>query len=243
MFEANCSIAGVYLAIFACNVWPAHTFAPLSLGTIIETVGIALITWAVTTRDLPLISGMMVVAGAGTGLRFMPSTLHAAGIWPDRLAPAMSIMKFCLPFGGTLALTIMGSVFNNKMSDAFAASDGSPGTIDSHSSQSLDFINDLPHDAQSQIRNAGKDAVMWAYISIAPIMAISLVAILFLGNVWIKPKKADDEANDQAAREGSGEDDDTITSNDVIGVPYLWALLTVRYCFPPFYFISVVRHT
>ncbi|EER29299.1 Major Facilitator Superfamily protein [Coccidioides posadasii C735 delta SOWgp] len=216
--------AGVYFAMFACNVWPAHTFYPLSVGTVTESVGIGLITWAITRRQVSLVNGMMAVAGAGTGMRFMPCTLHAAGIWPDKIAPAMSIMRFSMPFGGTLALAIMGSVFNNKMAPVFRSmNSGLGGHVDTHVTQSLDFISDLPEPMQSYVRNTGKDAVMWAFVSITPIMAISLVAIIFLGNVWIKSSKAK-EAMEKAKREGTH--DDGIVSSEVIDKPYLLALIT-----------------
>lgn len=220
---------GVYLAMFACNVWPAQTFAPLSTGTLVESVGVALITWAVTTRNIPLINGMMAVAGAGTGLRFMPSSLHAAGIWPDKLAPAMSIMRFCLPFGGTLALAIMGSVFNNKMASIFhPSSQSQSGRFDIHSGKSLDDINKLPPEVQEHIRNTGKDAVMWAFISIMAIMVISFVSGIFLGNVWIKKKRGESvDQRGQAFSTPPADDEEDIESNEVVYVSYLWALLTV----------------
>ncbi|PGH06906.1 hypothetical protein GX51_02151 [Blastomyces parvus] len=228
ILEFATGAAGVYLAMFACNVWPAQTFAPLSAGTLIETVGVALITWAVTTRNIPLINGMMAVAGAGTGLRFMPSSLHAAGIWPDKIAPAMSIMRFCLPFGGTLALAIMGSVFNNKMASIFHPNmESQNGRIDIQSNQSLDDISKLPLEVQDHIRNTGKDAVMWAFISIMPIMAISFVTGIFLGNVWIKKKGGGSENQiGQGASTPLADDDEDIESNEVVYVSYLWARIT-----------------
>ncbi|OAX79319.1 hypothetical protein ACJ72_06365 [Emergomyces africanus] len=218
---------GVYLAMFACNVWPAQTFAPLSAGTLVETIGVGLITWAVTTRNIPLINGMMALAGAGTGLRFMPSSLHVAGIWPDKLAPAMSIMRFCLPFGGTLALAIMGSVFNNKMASVFHPSEQTQSGFDIHSSQSLDEISKLPPAVQEHVRNIGKDAVMWAFISIMPIMAISFVTGIFLGNVWIKKGRGKGtDQNQQNDPTPPADDEENLESNQVVYVSYLWAFIT-----------------
>ncbi|PGH19189.1 hypothetical protein AJ80_04160 [Polytolypa hystricis UAMH7299] len=226
--------AGVYIAMFTCNIWPAQTFPSLTGGTIIETAGIALLTWAVTTRNIPVVNGMMALAGAGTGMRFMPATLHAAGIWPDRIAPAMSVMRFALPFGGTLALTIMGSVFNNKMANVFDPSKNSDisdafpdGGIDSHSNTSLDSINELPAAVKDVIREGGKDAVMWAFVSIVPIMVISLVTGMFMGNVWIKrktTKKTNGGEDNSTPAAAAADYEDEIASSEVIYVPYLWAL-------------------
>lgn len=173
----------------------------------------------------------MVVAGAGTGIRFMPCTLHVSGIWAEKIAPAMSVMRFALPFGGTLGLTIMGSVFNNKLAGSPALSSaggaggiGGQGGFDAHDTQSLTTLANLPDAVQDKVRMAGKDAVMWAFISIMPIMGISLVTGLFLGNVWIKKKgpKDDEEKREPEEEEDAG-------SSQVIYVPYLWALLKVSF--------------
>jgi hypothetical protein len=184
---------GVYLAMFSCNVWPKITFPPLFLGTIIETAGVAMLTWAVTTRRVALVNGMMGLAGVGTGLRFMPNTLHAAGIWPERLAPTMSVMDFSLPFGGTLALAIMGSVFNNKMAGVFLGTRNNHG-FNIHNTESLDSIANLPKQAQDVIRNAAKRAVMWAFVSITPLLGLSVLAAAFLGNVWIGKRRGKDDS-------------------------------------------------
>lgn len=206
-----------------CNVRPGQTFPPLTLGTIEETIGLAVLAWAVSVRNTNVVNGMMVLAGAGTGSRFMPASLHIAGVWPERLAPAMSLMRFAMPFGGTLGLTIMASVFNNKFSGA-SSSSGLAG-LNVHNTQSLSAIANLPAAAQQVIRARGKDGVMWAFISIMPIMGISLVSGLFLGNVWIKPKSKQDG---RRVEEGQGQiGDDETQYNEVIYVPYLYALLKV----------------
>ncbi|KAE8371080.1 major facilitator superfamily domain-containing protein [Aspergillus bertholletiae] len=212
--------AGVYMAVFFCNVWPAQTFVPLNIGALVSTVGLGMVVYAIHTQDTGLINGMMAITGAGTGLRFMPATLHMVGVWPEKIAPAQSLMRFAQPFGGTLCLTIMGSVFNNKFAQSSIVSRGASagGDLDVHDSNSLSFIADLPADAQRSVRMAGKDAIMWAFIAILPIMGLSLVTGLFIGNVWIKPKPKDEEQRDAWEDEGS--------HSEVIYVPYLWALLT-----------------
>ncbi|KAE8148518.1 major facilitator superfamily domain-containing protein [Aspergillus avenaceus] len=203
--------AGVYAAVFLCNVWPAQSFFPLNIGTLLSTVGLALVAYAISTQNTALINGMMAITGVGTGLRFMPATLHMVGVWPEKIAPAQSLMRFAQPFGGTLCLTIMGSVFNNKFAQASIVADGT--ALDVHDANSLSFIADLPVEAQNSVRQAGKNAVMWAFIAILPIMGVSLVTGLFMGNVWIRPVAKDEEVQDEQ------------NHSEVIYVPYLWALL------------------
>lgn len=240
--------------MYLCNVWPAQTFFPLTLGTIAETVGLAVLTWAVRARATGLVNGMMVLAGAGTGSRFMPASLHIAGIWPEQIAPAMSLMRFSFPFGGTIGLTIMGSVFNNKLDQARSLLGSGNGDFFLHGSntQSLSAIADLPAPQQKAVRMMGRDAVMWAFISIMPIIGTGLITGFFLGNVWIKNKTT---ATTTKQRHGQGqaqqssseglnatsyqenetvradnsddEDEDTIQHSEVIYVPYLYAWFKV----------------
>lgn len=56
---------GVYLAIFMCNVWPKQTWPAIFSGSVLETVGFAVLTWALHTNRVPIIGGMMGLAGAG----------------------------------------------------------------------------------------------------------------------------------------------------------------------------------
>ncbi|KAI9847081.1 MAG: hypothetical protein M1837_003199 [Sclerophora amabilis] len=182
--------AGAQLSIFFSNVWPRQTFVSLWLGTLLEAVGIGVLTWALHLGRVPVIAGMMGLAGAGTGLRLMPATLHVAGIWPNKLASALSIQDFSLPFGGTIALAIMGSVFNNKFGGALANTGGrlsfsGQGHDSSSTTNVLDAIASLPPDERIMIQEAARDAVIWAFISITPILGLSLVAASFLGNVKI----------------------------------------------------------
>lgn len=218
-----------------CNFRPGQTFWPLTLGTIEETTGLAVLAWAISTRNTGLVNGMMVLSGAGTGSRLMPSSLHIAAVWPEKLAPAMSLMRFAQPFGGTLALTIMGAVFNNKWSgsDALDSLGGSSSSssFDPHNTDSLDSISALPQNVQDVVRNAGKDAIMWAFIAILPILGISLVTGFFLGNAWVKPSKRKQEEEEEAE---SGSKHEAGTS-EAIYVPYLYALLKVS-----FYLLSML---
>lgn len=234
--------AGVYAAMFMCNVRPRQTFWPLILGSVVETAGIAALTYATKQADHTLVNVMMAIAGFGTGIRFMPESLHLAGMFRNRLAPAYSMLRFALPFGGTLALTVMGAVFQNKMAAYF----GDPAVsqqlgvngqdVNVHNTASLDAVNDAPPELQKAIRSTGADAVMWAFISLLPFIGLALVANLFLGNVWIsKHEKAlDVEGADRpnTSETGSGlvQEQRTVVQRDglpdVMGGFYLLALFT-----------------
>jgi hypothetical protein len=192
---------GVYTAMFLCNVWPAQTFYPLFIGSITEAVGLSLLAWAVSTRRGPLVSGMLALAGAGTGLRFMPVVLHSAGIWPTRIAASQTLLSVMVPLGETIGISMMSAVFSNKYS--MYLGDIHTGTSSTfyqgNTPSSLKALNALPTELKDQVQGAAARAVMWAFVSILPFMAISIVAACFLGNVWIKGKDGKDgkEAKEQ----------------------------------------------
>jgi hypothetical protein len=121
------------MSMYFCNSWPRKTWFPLMLGSIVEAVGIGVLCFALWSDHVATVYGMMALTGAGTGLRFMPGmrqltllsfelgsvltrrvgSLHGVGFFPNHIATVVSLMAVALPFGGTLALTIMTTVFNN----------------------------------------------------------------------------------------------------------------------------------
>ncbi|PWY82834.1 MFS multidrug transporter [Aspergillus heteromorphus CBS 117.55] len=214
---------GVYLAVYMCNAFPRQTFFPLNIGAILSTIGLALVSYAISAQKTSILSGMLAITGTGVGLRMMPSSLHTAGVWPERLAPAMSLMQVALPFGGTLGLTIMTSVFNNKFgnSEALKGLEGVDSTLNVHDTNSLSFLDDLPPAVKESVQLAGKNAIMWAFISILPIMGVSLVAALVMGNVWVNMTKRNGDDDDDGRESVGGGDEGR---SEVIHVPYLWAL-------------------
>lgn len=119
----------------------------------------------------------------------MPGSLHGIGFFPNNIASVMALAGFSIPFGGTIAMTIMDTVFNNKAGIPSSSAAGST----SGSSTYLQSISDLPQDAQDKIRHQSKMGVFWAFVSILPFMWLCVLAAAFLGNVKITRKKKVDE--------------------------------------------------
>lgn len=209
---------GVYVAMYLCNVRPAQTFFPLFIGSIVEGVGLAVLTYAVSIRHGTLVSVFLAISGAGTGLRFMPVVLHAAGIWSTRVPAMQSLLSFMLPLGETIGISMMGAVFSNKLGHYTSAIPGLSGV------GNLATLDGLSGPIKSAVQDAAAKSVMWALITVLPFVALSIVASAFLGNVWIG-KVAKDEAEDQnLVIERSGVDHGTNRGHVMYGV-YLLALI------------------
>lgn len=178
---------GVYTAMYLCNHWPRQTFFPLFWGSIVEGVGLALLTYFVSIRNQTMVRVFLAVAGTGTGLRFMPVVLHVAGIWSTRISSMQSLLSFMLPLGETVGISMMGSVFSNKL-DLFLSHIHDPSNVVSLPSTgppNLSLLQSLPPAIRLEVQNAAARAVMWALVSVLPFVGLSIIASIFLGNVWI----------------------------------------------------------
>ncbi|KAF2654386.1 MFS general substrate transporter [Lophiostoma macrostomum CBS 122681] len=198
---------GVYSTLFLCNIWPRQTFYSLMIGSVLEAVGLALLTWAVSIRHKALVNGMLALAGAGTGMRFMPVVLHSAGTWPTRIWAVQSLMSFMIPLGETIGISMMGAVFTNKFNSGLRSVAASfPGSgIDTSGPANLNILDTLPPATKLAVQNAAAKAVMWAFVAILPFMALSVVAAFFLGNVWIGKDAQEGKDGKSATKEIKGQ--------------------------------------
>lgn len=105
---------GAYMAQHATNTWPRETFPPLFLGSITSAIGITVLAWATHEGTTSIILGMMALTGHGVGMRMSPSALHGLAFFPDMTAQITCLVSLAIPLGGTVALTLMSTVFNNK---------------------------------------------------------------------------------------------------------------------------------
>jgi len=109
----NCTVGG-YMAMFGSNVWPRQTLPSLLLGSITTAVGITVLAYAINAENTNLVYGMMALTGHGVGMRLNPGSLHGLAYFPTKTAAITCIVSFAGPFGGTVGLTLMSTVFNNK---------------------------------------------------------------------------------------------------------------------------------
>lgn len=97
------------------NTYPRQTIYPLMLGSVASAVGIQVLCYAINTGNLNLIYGMMALAGFGVGIRMSPGTMHGLAYFPASTAQITCVFAFAMPFGGAVGLTLMSTVFNNKL--------------------------------------------------------------------------------------------------------------------------------
>ncbi|KAK1596067.1 major facilitator superfamily transporter [Colletotrichum navitas] len=182
---------GVYASALMCNAWPRKTFPPIFIGSVLEMTGVALLAWAINTEHDPTVYGMMALTGVGTGLRLMPVQLHGIGYFPKKIAAVISLMAVAYPFGGTLGLTIMTTVFNN------ASGIGSDSPL-----RNFGSLKGLPDAVQQRFTHDAKMGVVWAFVAITPFMVLCTVLASLLGNVYIGKAGDGDGEQSNAIYEG-----------------------------------------
>lgn len=104
--------------MYSMGTFQRQTIWPIMLGSIACATGITVLAWAISSDELNTVYGMMALSGFGVGIRMSPATIHGLAYFPANTAAIECIFAFAFPFGGTVGLTIMNSVFNNKVGTA-----------------------------------------------------------------------------------------------------------------------------
>jgi len=218
--------SGVYVAMYMCNVYPAQTYPPIFLGTgLIVPIALGLLTYALDIRAEGFILGMMALSGFGNGITIMPVPLHAIARKPKQLAKIVATLQFFDPLGGTVALSIMSSVLNNKVGGS-----GIGGLLEGSgrrgsSSNAGSILNNLTPEDLEVIKNAVKEGVRWAFLAILPIAVLAGILTLGLGNVNIDLKKLDERMEEQEAIETSqAHGDKTMWEREKLALVSYWEL-------------------
>ncbi|KAF4627513.1 hypothetical protein G7Y89_g10645 [Cudoniella acicularis] len=178
--------AGAYISMFFCNKWPRATFPPLFMGAILQPVGITLLAIFLRSGHLPSIYGMLALVGVGTGIRFMPGTLHGVAYFPKQIASIVSLMSLSLDLGGTLSTTILLNIFNNVLRNS------NPSIIfNSASDSSFDSISSLPIESQNYLRDRAKTGIVLGFFALSAFAWLGVLAVMGLGNVKIAKEEGE----------------------------------------------------
>jgi hypothetical protein len=159
---------------------------------VIEPLGITILAVAIKINNENLIYGMLALTGVGTGIRFMPGTLHGIGYFPDKIAQVVSLMNLAISLGGTLATTIMLNIFNNKLSQ-----DGI--NFSTSSRTSVDTLSSLPASDLDYFRTSATNAIVLAFFAITAFLWLGVVASSLLGNVRIGKNGKESEKTEKGS--------------------------------------------
>jgi len=158
-------------------------------GTLLATIGMALLT--TLTIDAPLwhIYLFACVLGMGMGMVMQVLVLAVQNtVTPDRIGVATSSVTLFRSVGGSIGVALFGAVFSQVLKSGLTTlveqGKALPRTLDP------DAVHRLPHDVQQAYLQVFGDAVHSAFQMAAGVMLLAFVLSLFLPESPLRKKDA-----------------------------------------------------
>jgi hypothetical protein len=123
------------------------------------------------------------------------------------IAIVTSLVSFFRCLGGILALTLMSSVVNNKISSYF------PSGHASSSISSLPSIQSLPPSLLTEVQDVFSNAIRWAYVALIPFVSIAAIGSFFLREVKIE-RSTEEEVQREEERKKEDAELGQVPNND-----------------------------
>ncbi|WP_433861831.1 MDR family MFS transporter [Streptomyces sp. L7] len=197
--------------------WKAFMVA----GSVLLTVGLYLMSTIEYDTNYMLVSLFMLILGAGVGMVMQNLVLIVQNtVRPEQLGAASSNVAFFRSLGGTIGVSVMGSLLGTKVTGLMAdrqhdlqvaiAKLGQKGLEVAQSLQSgtLPEVGALPVGVRTIIEAVYGQAVADIFLVAVPLAIVTIVAILLLPNTKLGTKTALqqlDEKTTAAAPESAAE--------------------------------------
>ncbi len=172
-------------------------------GAILLTVGLYLMSTIEYDTNYLLVSVYMLVLGAGVGMVMQNLVLIVQNtVRPEQLGAASSNVAFFRSLGGTIGVSVMGSILGTKVTDLMAdrqhdlqvaiAKLGQKGMEIAQTLQSgtLPEVGKLPVGIRTIIEAVYGQAVADIFLVAVPLAIVTIIAILFLPNKKLGTKTA-----------------------------------------------------
>jgi EmrB/QacA subfamily drug resistance transporter len=188
------------------------------VGSILLTVGLYLMSTIEYDTDYVLVSLYMLILGAGVGMVMQNLVLIVQNtVRPEQLGAASSNVAFSRSLGGTIGVSVMGSILGTKVTDLLAdrqhdlqaaiAKLGQKGMEIAQTLQSgtLPEVGKLPVGIRTIIEAVYGQAVADIFLVAVPLAIVTIIAILFLPNKKLGSKTAIQQLEDSSSGAAGGE--------------------------------------
>ncbi len=194
--------------------WKAFMVA----GSVLLTVGLYLMSTIEYDTNYVLVSLYMLILGAGVGMVMQNLVLIVQNtVRPEQLGAASSNVAFFRSLGGTIGVSVMGSILGSKVTDLMAdrqhdlqvaiAKLGQKGMEIAQSLQSgtLPEVSKLPVGIRTIIEAVYGQAVADIFLVAVPLAIVTIVAILLLPNTKLGTKTAIQQLEENASGDAATE--------------------------------------
>ncbi|MET8149183.1 MDR family MFS transporter [Actinoplanes sp. NPDC049668] len=157
------------------------------VGTVLMAAGLALFATMGTDTSKTLTSLYMVVLGLGMGCLMQTTMLIAQNSAPLRdVGAATGAATFLRNMGGSLGVSILGSVYANTLTDSITADGGSGAASGSAARMTPELLRGLPDAARHLFQQAVTDGVGAVFTWAAVIAATGLLIALAIRHVPLR---------------------------------------------------------
>ncbi|WP_454111080.1 MDR family MFS transporter [Leifsonia shinshuensis] len=181
-------------------------------GAVLLTIGLYLMSTIEYDTNYVLVSLYMLVLGAGVGMVMQNLVLIVQNtVRPEQLGAASSNVAFFRSLGGTIGVSVMGSLLGTKVTDLMAdrqhdlqvaiAKLGQKGLEVAQSLQSgtLPEVGKLPVGIRTIIEAVYGQAVADIFLVAVPLAIVTIIAILLLPNAKLGTKTAIQQLDENTA--------------------------------------------
>jgi EmrB/QacA subfamily drug resistance transporter len=162
----------------------------LVLGAALATVGFALLATIDAHTNFGLISIYMALVGLGLGMSMQNLVLSVQNSVPvTELGAATATVAFFRSLGGAVGVSALGAILSSRVTHevtAGLARLGVPSAGISGSGSSIPDVRTLPHPVAGVVETAYASGVARLFLVGAPLLALALVAILFITEVPLR---------------------------------------------------------
>jgi EmrB/QacA subfamily drug resistance transporter len=197
-------IAGVLVSsivigqvISRTGIWKRY----MVLGSVLLTIGIALMGTIRYDTSFLLVFVYMFVMGAGVGMVMQNLVLIVQNaVDPRQIGTASASVAFFRSLGGTIGVSVMGAVLGSRItslvSDGIAKLGIDPSQTGSLSGGGIPDLSTLPGPVRTIVESAYGEAVADVFLLAVPLALISIVAIALLPNRALGTKTAQEQLAD-----------------------------------------------
>lgn len=186
----------------------------LIVGSILLTVGLFLMSTIHYDTNYVLVSVFMFILGAGVGMVMQNLVLVVQNdVLPQQLGTASAGVAFFRSLGGTIGVSVMGSVLATKVTEMLADRKddlqaaiialGAPGAKIAEQLQSgtIPKVSTLPESVRIIVESVYGNAVADIFLVAAPLAILTIIAVIFLPNKKLGSKNAVERMAEQSQGE------------------------------------------
>jgi MFS family permease len=159
-------------------------------GSLTATVGFALLSTLSAHTSFVLIAVYMALVGIGLGAVMQNLVLSVQNsVQASQLGSATATVSFFRSLGGAIGVSALGAVLASQVSDSLLRGLtrlGIPASAAGGSGGGIPDVSTLPAPVAQVVQTAYGDAVGHVFLIATPLMALSLIAILFIKEVPLR---------------------------------------------------------